>query len=86
MRNTMTHHEATSCVPALHELIAREVDWVGVHECLTDAYKDQAHKILTEAGYTKGDQLFMGNHIDPNMAHYRYYHPRVVAAANKEDE
>jgi hypothetical protein len=80
----MTSHEVKSCVPALYELTAREVDWIGVHECMTDAYKERAHTILTEAGYTKSAEVFMENHIDPNMAHYRYYHPRVIAAASKE--
>ena len=74
----MKKEEREINIPALRELIAREVDWIGVHECLTEAYKNEAHKILTAAGYVKSKEVFMETHIDPNMAHYRYYHPRLM--------
>jgi hypothetical protein len=81
MTAVMTSHEVKSCIPALYELIACGIDWIGVHECMTDAYKEKAHEILTEAGYAKSAEVFMESHIDPDMAHYRYYHPRVIAKA-----
>ena len=86
MKMRMTRNEATSGLAEIRKTIKTDGAWIGIKTCTTKAFRDRAQQMLTEAGYIEGDYLYMENHIDPNMAHYRFYHPRLLHADSQDAE